>query len=455
MLGDGYAGRTTASDWVRGGRVPHHPLPTVIAHVVSDALGSEITVPELWQGRARTSELWVPASAGLDLPWTASGTVNFLEDWLRHAGGAIGMDRRKFLAVSGAALTAPAWAYIDAAAGGRASLAALAASRKSVTVTSAMVDAIAAATAGLRNLGDVEGADDDNLRFVHHHFTYVARLLREARFASAKVADQLLAEWAELAQLAGWMAHDAGGHGLSQRYFRSGLSAAHTTGDRSVGTYLLACMSSCAVHAGRLDDGIELGRAARDAVQLANAAYEVGKAAPAAVRALAASRYALAQAAVGDARGYLAAADDARTLLDAPGALDHRPDYLSWFGPEALASQLAQGALTLVSVTGRDRDGFLGGAEEVLGASGASAATSGRNAVFHAAWLARAQLAAGDLDRAAHAGRTALRRHVGVRSRRCGLILHRLTDDLAALPAHRQPPPLRELTDQLRAARAA
>lgn len=455
VLGAGFVGRSTVSDWVCRGRVPRHPLPSVVAHIVSDALGREISVADLWQGRASASVVWVPAGAGLDLPWTAAGTVGVLDDWLRHAGSAIGMDRRKFLAVSGVALTASAWAYTDATAAGRGSLAALADTRQSLTVSSAMVDAIAATTAGLRNLGDVEGAEDDNLRFVHHHLSYVARLLREARFSSAKVADRLLAEWAELSQLAGWMAHDAGQHGLSQRYFQSGLHAAHTAGDRSVGTYLLACMSGCAVHTGRLDDGVELGRAARDAVQLANAAHEVGKAAPPTVRALAASRYALAQAAIGDARGYHAAADDARALLGAPGALDGRPDYLSWFGPDKLEGYLAQGALTLVSVTGRDRDGLLDGADEVLGASGASAATAGRAAVFNAAWLARAQVAAGDLDRAAHAGRIALRRRAGVRSRRCGLILQRLTEDLAALPPARQPAPIRELNDQLRSTRVA
>jgi hypothetical protein len=42
----------------------------------------------------------------------------------------------------------------------------------------------------------------------------------------------------------GAIAHDTGEHGLSQRYFTSGLHASHTAGDRSVGVYLLACMST-------------------------------------------------------------------------------------------------------------------------------------------------------------------------------------------------------------------
>ncbi len=104
-----------------------------------------------------------------------------------------------------------------------------------MTVTSAMVDAIAAATAGLRTLGNAEGGHEDILRLVHHHLTSVAKLLRQARFTNAAVANRLLAEWAQLSGQAGWLAHDTGEHGLSQRYFTSGLHAAHTAGDRSVG----------------------------------------------------------------------------------------------------------------------------------------------------------------------------------------------------------------------------
>ncbi|MGH3907719.1 MAG: hypothetical protein ACRDTE_26600, partial [Pseudonocardiaceae bacterium] len=375
---------------------------------------------------------------------------------LRHTGGSIGMDRRIFLAVSGASLTAPAWGYVDHLGARGGSFAALAdAGRRTITVTPAMVDAVAAATAGIRNLGDAEGGNEDNLRFVHHHLTYVAKLLRQARFTGGSVADRLLTEWAQLAQLAAWMAHEAGKHGLSQRYFTGGLHAAHTAGDRSVGTYLLAFASQRRVIQGRLDDGVDLTRAARDAVELANAAHEVAPSTPAAVRALAASSFAKAQAAVGNARGFHAAADEARVLLDTPGALDTRPPYLAWFGPAALESTLAQGALTLAGVTSRESRALLDGAEQVLGRTATDPASTPRNAVFHAAWLSRAHVAADDLDRAVPAAQAALRRLPTVRSRRCALVLHRLETDLAALPPARRPAPVRSLQDQLRATHAA
>jgi len=330
VLRPSYVGRSTVSEWVNQDRVPRDPLPTVVAHLISDSLDREVSVAQVWSGRAQPAEFWVPADAGLTLPWTAVGTVEVLDDWLRHTEGSIGMDRRIFLAVSGATLTAPAWGYVDHLGAGRGLLAALADERRGITVTSAMVDAVAATTAAMRNLGDGEGGNQDNLRFVHHHLTSVAKLFRQARFTSEAVADRLLAEWAQLAQLAAWMANDASQHGLSQRYFISGLRTAHTAGDRSAGTYLLADMSQTRVNQGRLDDGVDVGRAARDAVELANAACEAARSTPAAVRALAASAFAKAQAAVGNAHGFHAAAEEARALLATPGTLDTRPAYLGW-----------------------------------------------------------------------------------------------------------------------------
>ncbi|MGH3753602.1 MAG: hypothetical protein ACRDRP_13045 [Pseudonocardiaceae bacterium] len=280
-------------------------------------------------------------------------------------------------------------------------------------------------------------------------------LLGPSSVARSTVSDWLLAEWAQLSQLAGTVAHDMGVHGLSQRYLISGLHAAHTAGDRSVGVYLLSCMSTCTVSRGRLADGIDLGRAARDAVELANAAYEAARATPVAVRALAADRFAQAQAAAGNTRGFHAAADEARALLDTPGALDTLPHYLTWYGPDALEGHLAQGALTLAAVTSRQSRSLLDSAEATLGRLATDPARTPRSAVFNAAWLSRAHVAAGDLDRAVPAGLTALRRLPTVRSRRCALVLHRLEADLAALPPTHRPAPVRSLYDQLRATHAA
>ena len=101
VLGPGYVGRSTVSEWVNQDRVPRDPVPTVVAHLVSDALDREVSVAQVWSGRAQPAEFWVSADAGLRLPWTAAGTVEVLDDWLRHTGGSIGMDRRIFSPLRG------------------------------------------------------------------------------------------------------------------------------------------------------------------------------------------------------------------------------------------------------------------------------------------------------------------------------------------------------------------
>jgi hypothetical protein len=112
------------------------------------------------------------------------------------------------------------------------SLAALMDGGHTMTVTSSMVDAIAATSAGLRALGSAEGGYADNLRFL---FTLTWCMWPDccARPASpmwrsltgCSPSGPSCPRW-----LAGLLARDAGEHGLAQRYFTGGLHAAHTAG---------------------------------------------------------------------------------------------------------------------------------------------------------------------------------------------------------------------------------
>ncbi|MGH3544993.1 MAG: hypothetical protein ACRDPW_03585 [Mycobacteriales bacterium] len=52
VLGLGYLARSTVAEWVNQDRVPRDPVPTVAAHVLSDALGRTITLnPALARAR--------------------------------------------------------------------------------------------------------------------------------------------------------------------------------------------------------------------------------------------------------------------------------------------------------------------------------------------------------------------------------------------------------------------
>ena len=70
---------------------------------------------------------------------------------------------------------------------------------------------------------------------------------------------------AEVAQLLGWTAYDAGRHGSAQRYFVQGLRLAREADDRLLGGRLLANLSHQANYLGKCDDALQFARAAQAA----------------------------------------------------------------------------------------------------------------------------------------------------------------------------------------------
>ena len=68
---------------------------------------------------------------------------------------------------------------------------------------------------------------------------------------------------AEVAQLLGWSAYDAGRHGAAQRYFTQGLRLATEAGDPVLGGRLLSNLSHQANYLGRYDEALQFARAAQ------------------------------------------------------------------------------------------------------------------------------------------------------------------------------------------------
>ena len=89
----------------------------------------------------------------------------------------------------------------------------------------------------------------------------MALLLRQGGH-SARIEARLLTSLATIGQLAGWMAFDAGKHGLSQRYFFTALRCARESGFRAMGAHIVADLAFQAATREHPRDAISLGEAA-------------------------------------------------------------------------------------------------------------------------------------------------------------------------------------------------
>ncbi len=221
LFGEGTLAETAPYYWRDEGGVPRAPLPTLTAYVISRHLGRVVTVTDLWPGRDADADatLVLPASAGMDGPWTLASTMRVAEDWL--LGGLV--DRRMFLSVSGTALAQAVSVYL-------ASQAPATANAPVASTDDPLVEQIEASVPRLQMLDDERGGAA-GLGYVGAQVRAVLLVLRDGGHTDATTR-RLLVALADLAQLAGWKAFDAAKPGLAQRYFFTGLRAAHDAGYR-------------------------------------------------------------------------------------------------------------------------------------------------------------------------------------------------------------------------------
>jgi hypothetical protein len=86
VFGAGTVAESAPYHWRDAGSLPRSPLPMMAAYVLSQELGRNVSVAELWQGRVGDSSALVPADTDLARPWTAQGMEAIVEDWVM--GGA-------------------------------------------------------------------------------------------------------------------------------------------------------------------------------------------------------------------------------------------------------------------------------------------------------------------------------------------------------------------------------
>ncbi|MDB1088732.1 helix-turn-helix transcriptional regulator [Streptomyces sp. ACA25] len=172
---------------------------------------------------------------------------------------------------------------------------------------------------GLRLADDVI-AGGDLIRPALRELRVAVKLYREASYSDA-VGRALLVQVGELAQIAGWIASDAGQYGEAERIYRTGISAARQAADLTLAGNLAGSLAYQYSNTGREDEGVALARAA---------VHDAGQNAPAKARALYHDRVAWAHTKRGEAQLAMRALGEAADALaeDRPGS--EAPSYLYW-----------------------------------------------------------------------------------------------------------------------------
>jgi DNA-binding XRE family transcriptional regulator len=251
-------------------------------------------------------------------PWNHRGTV----DAVVLLSGGDWVKRREFEFLAGAALTAPAhqWLVHEPEP--------LVLGLSGRRISAAMVHQFTAMIAELRKMDDVVGGSSV-LALAQHEFGWVAGLLDQAKY-DERTGRMLFVALAELGQLCGWAAYDAGQHALAQRYYIAALRATHSADDRPLGAHVLSCMAEQAARQGRPAEAVTL-------IETALAGMR-GQQIPSLLAELY-GRQAYAFATVGDVPGCGAAISKLSTQIELL-APDSGPSWLYWVNPAPMTCEV-------------------------------------------------------------------------------------------------------------------
>ncbi|MFG3204831.1 helix-turn-helix transcriptional regulator [Streptomyces sp. NPDC048192] len=175
---------------------------------------------------------------------------------------------------------------------------------------------------GLRLADDVL-AGGDLIRPALRDLRRAVKLYRENTYGS-EVGRQLLRQIGELAQIAGWIASDAGQHEEAERIYRLGISAARQAEDHTLAGNIAGSLAYQLSNTGRESEGLTLAQAALN---------DAGSDAPPKARALYLDRVAWAHTKAGgveNGQQAMRALGEAGQALseDSPGT--ESPAYLYW-----------------------------------------------------------------------------------------------------------------------------
>lgn len=390
--------------------VPVHRRTLLQAGVALVGLGA----PEDMLGLSRSEPL--PADMAMNLPWSRDGALHTIDDWVTSGP----VDRRAFTVLSGVDLSAATGTYWT---GEQRQLPLPLTGRGGVGHD--LLEQIEQSIPVLQRLDDVNGGGA-HLAYVGAHFRSVAVLLRQGGHTDM-VERRLFAALADIGQLAGWMAFDAGQHGLAQRYFFTTLRAAKEAGYQSMAAHVFADLAFQAASREQ----------AADATGLGEAAVRVAAGEPATVRASVATRLAYGYAIAGRLKDFERAYQSGLDALTDRRDEDE-PAWMYFLTSNHLDTQAGY-ALVHAGVLGQDAGDrqaahvLLGRGEQLLRTGAHDFPlddASQRRALFEGAWLSVAAASRGDLPHATALGRQAVARTAKVQSPRSMEVLGKLAGRL-------------------------
>lgn len=253
-------------------------------------------------------------------------------------------------------------------------------------IGTSLIETLESRVIELRHLDDTVGSRT-LLPVIRAELDQAEHLARTASYTDAS-GKRLYTVIGELAQLAGWVASDAGRYQDAQRLYLSGVTAAETAGDRALGAQLLSSLAYQITNVGKREDALLI---ARSAVTGAPDASPL-------VRALLLERLAWAAARRRDTdttRRALDAVDDAYNQRSDGVA---EPEWVYWLNQAEIDVMAARCLIEL---------GTPAAAEPLLTrALTAYNRDHAREVALYQTWLAEGHARAGDLD----AARAVLRR---------------------------------------------
>lgn len=253
-----YTDHGTVGRWLNG-QQPKADAAQLVASILTRELGEAVTPSALGFTSSVTAAA-APAAAALRLGVEYPTDVNAATDGLRRLAGAdtdnTSVERLRQWDPHAAPGVVTGYLFGD----GEPEVTALTPTGPPIDATSIRVT-----TATYMSLDFQLGGGHTRNLLLHYFRSQVLPLFES--LPRGEPRRDLFVATAELAQMLGWSAYDAGRHGAAQRYFVHALRLAREADDNLLGARLLSNLSHQANYLGAYRHAVELARAAQSAAR--------------------------------------------------------------------------------------------------------------------------------------------------------------------------------------------